>query len=98
MGMVRNQREYGAKWGGSKKQASGQQIDSKGGGEGGAGVAITQPGFYRGLEVALHHGELCFTTMGSNAQWVPLLGKPSQPCLRCTEKGVSTEQALHCMV
>ena len=37
VGMVRNQRKYGAKWGGSKKGASGQQIESKGGGEGGGG-------------------------------------------------------------
>ena len=49
VGMVRNQWEYGAKWGGSKKGVSGQQTESKGRGEGGGGVvAITQPGFYRG--------------------------------------------------
>ena len=47
-------------------------------------VAITQPGFYRGVEVALHQGELCFGTMGRNPKWVPLSGKPSQPCQRCT--------------
>ena len=43
VGMVPNQQEHGAKWGGSKK-----------GGGGGGVVAITQAGFYRGLEVALH--------------------------------------------
>ena len=35
VGMVQNQREYGAKWGGSKKAASGQPLEAKGGGEGG---------------------------------------------------------------
>ena len=55
VGTVRNRREYGAKWGGSKKTASGQQSEAKGGGERGGGVAaITQSGFYRGVEVALH--------------------------------------------
>ena len=58
-------------------------------------VAITQLGFYRGPEVALYQGELCFKTLGSNPKWVPLSGKPSQPCQRCTQKGVSREQALH---
>ena len=31
VGMVWNQREYGAKWGGSKNNASGQQTETKGG-------------------------------------------------------------------
>ena len=62
---------------------------------GGGVAAITQPGFYRGVEVALHQGELCFKTLGSNPKWVPLFGKPSQPCQRCIQRGVSREQALH---
>ena len=37
VGMVRHQREYGAKWGGSKKGGGGQGASSKGGGEGGGG-------------------------------------------------------------
>ena len=99
VGMVRNQREYGAKWGGSKRGGGGQGASSQGGGEGGGGVAaITQPGFYRGVEAALHQGEPCFKTLGSNPKWVPLSGKPSQPCQRCIQRGVSREQALHWMV
>ena len=58
-------------------------------------AAITQPGFYRGVEVALQQGKLCFKTLGSNPKWVPLSGKPSQPCQRCIQRGVSREQALH---
>ena len=54
---------------------------------GGGVAAITQPGFYRGVEVALHQGELCFKTFGSNPKWVPLSGKPSQPCQRCIQRG-----------
>ena len=45
--------------------------------------------------MALHQGELCFKTMGSNPNWVLLSGKPSHPCRRCTQKGESREQALH---
>ena len=37
VGMVRNQCEYGAKWGSSKKTASGQQPETKGVGDGGGG-------------------------------------------------------------
>ena len=62
---------------------------------GGGVAAITQPGFYRGVEVALQQGELCFKTPGSNPKWVSLSGKPSQPCQRCIQRGVSREQALH---
>ena len=51
------------------------------------GWAITQPRFYRGVEVALHQGELCFKTLESNPKWVLLSGKPSQPCHRCIKKG-----------
>ena len=58
-------------------------------------AAITQPGFYRGMEVALHQGDLWFKTLGSNPKWVPLSGKQNQPCQRCIQKGVSREQALH---
>ena len=39
-------------------------------------VAIRRPGFYRGPEVALHQGELCFQSMGSEPKCVPLSGKP----------------------
>ena len=46
----------------------------------GGGVAITPPRFYKVVEPALHHGELCFKTMGSNSKWVPLSVKPSEPC------------------
>ena len=62
---------------------------------GGGVAAITQPGFYQGVEVALQQGELCFQTLGSNPKWVPLSWKPSQPCQRCIQRGVSREQALH---
>ena len=63
---------------------------------GGGGVgAITQPGFYRVLEVALHQADPCFKTLGSNLKWAPLSGKPSRPCQRCIQKGLSREQALH---
>ena len=48
MGMAWNQREYGAQWCGSKKAASQQQTESKGGGWGVCVVAMTQPGFYTG--------------------------------------------------
>ena len=79
--------EEGGGWAGASSQ---------GGGEGGGGVAaITQPGFYRGVEVALQQGELCFKTLGSNPKWVPLSGKSSQPCQRCIQRGVSREQSLH---
>ena len=56
MGMVRNQREYGAMWGGSKRGGGeGRGRRPRGGVRGGGGVAaIMQPGFYRGVEVALH--------------------------------------------
>ena len=78
MGLVRNQCEYGAKWGGSKKTTSRQPSVAKGGGEGGGGVAaISHPGFYRGVEVASHQGELCVKTLGSNPKWVPLSDKPN---------------------
>ena len=50
VGMIRNHRKYRAKWGGSKKAASGQVSEAHGVGEGGEGVvAITQPRFYGGL-------------------------------------------------
>ena len=78
VGIVRNQRENGAKWGGSKIAALGQPSEAKGAGEGGGGVAaITQLGFYRGVEVALYPRESCFNTLGSNPKWVPLSGKPN---------------------
>ena len=75
--MIRYQREYGAEWGASKKAASGQPSQARGGGEGWGGVAaIMQPAFYRGLEVALYQGELCFKTLGSNLKWVLLSSQP----------------------
>ena len=40
-------------------------------------MAISQPGLYREVEVALHQGELCFKTLRSNPKWVPLSGKPN---------------------
>ena len=61
------------------------------GGEGCRRGAITQPGLHRRLEVALHQGEFCFETLGSNPKWVLLSGKPDHPCQRCIQKGVSTE-------
>ena len=73
VGMVRNQREYRAKWGGSNKAASSQLSEAQSGGARVGGVAaITQPGFYRGVVFALHKGECCFKTPGSNPKWVPL--------------------------
>ena len=71
-----------------RRGGAGSRHNPRAGARGG-GIAITQPGFYRGVEVALHQGELCFNTLGSNPKWVPLSGKPSQPCQRCIQKGVS---------
>ena len=76
--------------GGGGRAADGVPGWGRGGG-GGCHVARV----LSGVEVALHQGELCFKTLGSNPKWVPLSGKPSQPCQRCIRKGVSREQALH---
>ena len=59
-----SQRQYGTKWGGSQKGGGGSRKNPNAGARG--VVAITQPGFCRGVEVSLHHGELCFKTFGSN--------------------------------
>ena len=82
--------------GGLQEGGGGHGASSQGGGEGEGGVAaITQLEFYRGAEVALHQGELCFKTLGSNPKWVPLSGNPSKPCERCIQRGGIREQALH---
>ena len=55
VGIIRYPREYGGKWGGSKKAALGKHAEAKGRGEGKWGMAaITQARFYRGVAVALH--------------------------------------------
>ena len=96
VGMVWKKRDYGAKWGGSKKDASGQPSEARGWGRGGGGVAaVTQPRFYRGVEAVLDQGELCFKTLGRNHKWVPLSSEPSRPCQHCIQKGVPREHAPH---
>ena len=42
-------------------------------------AAITQPRFHKGVEVALHHGELCFNTPGSNPKWAVGQAQATKP-------------------
>ena len=84
VGMVRNQREYGAKWGVSKKGGGGQQVESQGGVEGGGwGCYYHAARVLSGAGGGIAPGGAVFQDIGKQPQVGPSVGQaqPAPPAV-----------------